>query len=551
MVSRVFHLVYKEIKGLHQAAYVLGLFAFGSQLLAIVRDRMLAHIFGAGVELDLYYAAFRIPDLLFVLFASMLSVYILLPFVESAEDQVRKRELLSQVFTVFLFGYTAIAALLALLAPLYVPMVFPGYAERAAELTILLQILLLQPLFLGISSICGVVTQMGHRFVLYALSPILYNLGIIIGIAALYPLLGLPGLVIGVVMGAVLHMLVQVPFVRRSSLVFTAVKRIEWSFIKTLMLTAIPRSLTLSLNQLVLLLFVAIATTFAAGSVSVLQFAYNIQSVPLAVIGMSYSVAAFPSLSHLFATKETERFNTQIITAMRHIIFWSVPIVGLIVVLRAHIVRVLLGSGQFDWADTRLTAAILAVFAISLAAQALLLLLVRALYAGGRTALPLLMTICSSAVAIVAAFVGLYWWEAHPSVHIILQEVMRLESLIGVEIVVLATAYTLGQLVQLGLLLFTAHRVFGTPVRYIRGLAWRATVASFAGGLAAYATLQFVVQGVNQETFIGIALQGAVAAIIGFFTIWLVYALFKTPELHEINRSFKLRLFKTDVIAKQ
>ena len=77
MVKRVFNFVYREVRGLHQAAYILALFAFGSQILAVVRDRLLAHTFGAGTELDLYYAAFRIPDLLFVLFASVLSVYIL------------------------------------------------------------------------------------------------------------------------------------------------------------------------------------------------------------------------------------------------------------------------------------------------------------------------------------------------------------------------------------------------------------------------------------------------------------------------------------------
>ena len=98
MVKRMFELVYKEVRGLHQAAYVLGLFAFGSQLLALVRDRMLAHEFGAGIELDLYYAAFRLPDLLYVLFASTLSVYVLIPLVASrikGEDASEARALLS------------------------------------------------------------------------------------------------------------------------------------------------------------------------------------------------------------------------------------------------------------------------------------------------------------------------------------------------------------------------------------------------------------------------------------------------------------------------
>jgi len=551
MVRRVFHLVYKEIKGLHQAAYVLGMFAFGSQLLAIVRDRLLAHKFGAGVELDLYYTAFRIPDLLFVLFASMLSVYVLLPFVERSSDTQAKRELLSQVFTVFLIVYTVIASLLALLAPWYVPLVFPGFAEQAAELTLLLQILLLQPLFLGLSSIYGVITQLGHRFVLYALSPLLYNTGIIAGIVFLYPFLGLPGLALGVVFGAILHALVQLPFVRHSELSFTAVSSIDWRFMRELITTAIPRALTLSLNQLVLLFFVGVATTFAAGSVAVFQLAYNIQSVPLAVIGMSYSVAAFPTLSHLFAQQQRERFNAQIITAMRHVIFWSVPIIGLIIVLRAHIVRVLLGSGQFDWADTRLTAAILSVFAISLGAQALLLLLVRALYAGGRTSLPLLMTVASSMIAIAAAFIGLTWWNGNPAAQVWVQEVMRLESLVGVEIIILAGAFGIGQIVQLVLMLITARYVFQTPVGQVIGLSLRAVAAAFAGGLAAYFTLNFVVEGINQDTLIGITLQGATAAIAGVAAIWATYAISRTPELSEIASSFRLKLLKTDVVGKQ
>ena len=129
MVKRVFNFVYQEVRGLHQAAYILALFAFGSQILAIVRDRLLAHNFGAGAELDLYYAAFRIPDLLFVLFASVLSVYVLLPFVNKYNETESCKSgvsVLSQMFTLFLYVYVVIAVLLAVVAPWYVPHVFPG-----------------------------------------------------------------------------------------------------------------------------------------------------------------------------------------------------------------------------------------------------------------------------------------------------------------------------------------------------------------------------------------------------------------------------------------
>jgi len=149
MVRRVFNFVYREVRGLHQAAYILAFFAFGSQILAIVRDRLLAHNFGAGIELDLYYAAFRIPDLLFVLFASVLSVYVLLPFVNKT-SQTHGAEtgaaILSQVFTLFLVAYVLIAAIILAIAPVLVAYLFPGFSEQSSELVLLMRILLLQPL---------------------------------------------------------------------------------------------------------------------------------------------------------------------------------------------------------------------------------------------------------------------------------------------------------------------------------------------------------------------------------------------------------------------
>ena len=207
MVTKVFKVVYKEIRGLHEAAYILAAFTLASQFLALFRDRLLAHQFGAGTELDLYYTAFRIPDLLFVVFASVLSVYVLIPFVTEARGEggeAAAESLLSQVFTIFLFGYSLFALIIALFAYQLVALLFPGFTQSEyPQLVLLLRILLLRPFFLSISNLFGVVTQLSNRFVLYALSPILYNIGIIIGILLLYPRYGLAGLGLGVVLGAV------------------------------------------------------------------------------------------------------------------------------------------------------------------------------------------------------------------------------------------------------------------------------------------------------------------------------------------------------------
>lgn len=554
MVKRVFNFVYQEVRGLHQAAYILALFAFGSQILAIVRDRLLAHTFGAGAELDLYYAAFRIPDLLFVLFASVLSIYVLLPFVNrytEADTPASGAMVLSQIFTLFLYVYIVVAGLLAFLAPWYVPKFFPGFAGEYENLILMLQILLLQPFLLGLSSLCGVVTQMNHRFILYALSPLLYNLGIILGIIFLYPSFGLVGLIVGVVVGALGHLLIQIPFVVNSEYSFSLIPKIQWSLIAKVLAVSVPRALTLSVNQLVLLVFIGMASVMVAGSVSVFQFAFNLQSVPLAIIGMSYSVAAFPTLSNLHSKKDGNGFNLQILTALRHIVFWSIPIVGLVIVLRAQIVRVLLGSGEFDWGDTRLTAAILAIFVLSLVAQSALLLLIRAFYAGGRTMLPLVVALTSGLVSIALAYFLQSLYLEHTNWQDSLNEIFRLNNVKGTEVIVLAIAFMFGQFLQLIILAIASVKAFSISYRPLVRIFFQSTLASLAGAISSYATLAFVVDGINQETFIGIMIQGVSAGIMGLLAIVLVYAATGSSELKEIFKSFQTKIFSTDVIAPQ
>jgi len=546
--------VYREVRGLHQAAYILALFAFGSQILAIVRDRLLAHNFGADIELDIYYAAFRIPDLLFVLFASVLSVYVLLPFVTKS-SQTKGDEagtlILSQVFSLFLIAYTLIAGIIILAAPVLVSYLFPGFSDQASELILLMRILLLQPFLLGLSSLCGVVTQMSHRFVLFAISPLLYNVGIIVGITLFYPMFGLVGLAMGVVLGALGHLMVQVPFVRKSAYSFSLVPKINWKLLRKILAVSIPRALTLSVNQIVLLILIGMASFMAVGSVSTFQFAFNLQSVPLAIIGVSYSVAAFPTLSYLYAKKDQGGFNLQLLTAFRHIIFWSIPIISLVVVLRAQIVRVLLGSGAFDWSDTRLTAALLAIFVLSLLAQAVLLLLIRAFYAGGKTMLPLIVAVGSGIVSIGIAFILRDVYFAHPELAVTLQNLFRLEAVSGAEVLVLAIAFMFGQFLQVGILVIASMKTFSVSYTPLVRLLYQATVAGVAGGLASYIALNEIVDGINQNTFMGVFLQGSVSGVVGVLAVIGVYIFLGSPEIKEIYRSFQSKIFKTDVIKPQ
>ncbi len=555
MVRRVLEAVYREIRGLHEAAYILAAFAFGSQLLALVRDRLIAHEFGAGMTLDIYYAAFRIPDLLFVLFASVLSVYVLIPFVAdrlltSAE---RARELISAVFTWFLCAYAIAAALLFVCADALASFSFPGFSATEHELLVLvMRILLLQPFFLSVSSLLGVVTQLHRKFVLYAISPLLYNVGIIIGIVAFYPLWDLPGLALGVVIGAVLHALVQIPFVSYSGLFPRLMVTVDGALLKRIVRTSLPRALTLALHQFVLLALTGLATLMATGSVAVLQFAYNLQSVPLAIIGVSYSVAAFPTLARLFSDGDEAAFREHVYTALRHIIFWSIPAIGLIVVIRAQLVRVILGTGAFDWDDTRLVAAALALFVCSLAAQGIHLLVVRAFYAGGDTRTPLIVTLISSCAMVGTAGVLYVLYSEIPAFAHTLQHVFRVEHVIGTEVLVLPLSFSLVFLAHSIVLLALFVRQYdGAFSARLGGVLVRAVGAAVVAGAASYAALNVLVDGFRVDTFMGIFMQGFIAGIIGIVAGALFLASARSPELAEVSVSLKRRMWTSRPIVPQ
>lgn len=552
MVRKVLQVFYKEVRSLHQAAYVLAVFTFGSQLLALVRDRLLAHQFGAGIELDIYYTAFRIPDVMYVVFASTLSVYVLIPFVTDRMDGKRNlaaRDLLSQVFTVFLITYSFLALVLWVMAPYVVPVAFPGLAEQSDHVVLLLRILLLQPLLLGVSSLLGVVTQMGHRFILYAVSPLLYNLGIIFGIAYLYDWFGLAGLGYGVIIGAFLHMFVQWPLMRQSDLAFGLRRYIQWSAIMQVLRVSIPRAATLTLHQVTLLVAITITSMLAVGSIAVFQFAYNLQSVPLAVIGASYSTAAFPFLADLYSQKRFIEFRRYVVTAFRHIIFWAIPAVVLIIVLRAQIVRVVLGSGEFSWSDTRLTAAVLALLSVSLVAQSINLLLVRAFYAAGLTKIPFLVTAAGTALAAILmgllALSSFYMtnWYQH------LTTWLRVDDVSDSQVILVALGFSIAMILQITVLLFYTAHTFSISFRWLPVHLSRAITASISGGVASYIMLQVLALIVDQNTFLGIFIQGLLAAVVGIMVVAATYYIVRTPESVEVYKAIKKRFGTSKVVA--
>lgn len=550
MVQKFLRYFDREMFSLHQAAFFLAFSAVVSKVLALFRDRFLAGTFGAGTTLDIYYASFVLPDYIYNFLIFIVSASALIPlFLEKISKSPEEgRSFLNEVLTVFFIITVICVAALFFLIPYLIPFVAPGFsAAEKSRVVDLSRILLLSPLLLGLSNLVSSVIQSLRRFFIYALAPVFYNLGIILGILVFYKWWSMKGVVLGVVVGAFFHFAIQVPTLLKSGFFpkFTSAVRIN-EIIKIVKLS-FPRAIGLTLNQIVLTIITAIASLVGPGSIAVFNLATNLQTIPLTVIGVSYSVAAFPTLAQFYFKNEKENFLKHVSIAGRHIIFWSLPVSVLFIVLRAQIVRVILGVGKFTWADTRLTAASLALLSLAIAAQGMLFLLVRAYYAAGRTKKPLAINFCSSLFVVVGSFFFLEILKNFESVRYFLARLLRVSDVAGMEMLILPLVFSAGTILNAVFLWIFFQKDFGRISRELKRTLMEVLSASLIIGIISYVSLMIFGTLFDLKTFIGIFFQGFFAGISGISGGILTLFFLKNTELKETIFSLRRKLWKEEI----
>ncbi|MFA5934632.1 MAG: lipid II flippase MurJ [Candidatus Paceibacterota bacterium] len=545
MVKRIFDLFYKEIKGLHEAAYLLAFFAFLSQLLALLRDRVLASTFGASNTLDIYYSSFRIPDFIFVTVASIVSISVLVPFITDKLDKSEEegKKFINSVFSSFSIIIFITSIIFYFLIPYLVPFIFQGMSDTT-EIVKMSRILLFSPILLGFSNFFASITQVGKRFLIYALSPLFYNIGIILGVLFFYPVFGIYGLAYGVILGALMHLFIQVPFVVESKLFRMFPINFDFSSVKKVILISIPRTITLGMTQISIIVLLGIASLMKEGTISIFNFAYNLQSVPLSIIGVSYSVAAFPTLSKFFSGGKRDEFLSHIVSGARYILFWSIPITILFVVLRAQIVRTVYGAGEFSWANTKLTAAALAIFAFSVVAQSLVLLFIRGFYAMGNTKKSLYASLLTGLLSIGFSFLFIRLFEHFYIFKYFIENLFRIDDTAGSEVLMIALGFTLAQIVNCAVLWISFEKEFKGFSVPLLNTFFQSFSASVIMGFVAYMGLNIFDNIYNINTLIGIFLQGFSAGVLGIISALVVLKLLGSVELDEIWKAFHKKFWK-------
>lgn len=531
-----------QAKSISSASLILLFSYIGSALLGLFRDRLLAGTFGAGKELDVYYAAFTVPDFMaLILIFGAISAAVIPIFssylIKSKDEAFQYASVFLNIFLGFLI---LVCVVLIIFTPYFISLVAPGFTGEKKELAVqLMRIMFLSPIILGASNVISGILQVFHRFLVTALAPLMYNLGIITGILFFYPYMGLKGLAWGVVLGGVLHLLIQLPAFFFSGFNYKPSFDSKHPGVsKTLKLMA-PRSLGLGAGQLNTIAITAIASTLTSGSIAIFNLANNLSSIMINAVAVSLSTAAFPSMSMAFLKDEEETFLTKFSGVFKQTIFMTIPLSILILLLRAQIVRVVLGAGKFTWLDTRLTTACLGILALSLFAQGLIFILSKTFYAAHNTKIPAIVSGATVAFNIALSLLLVWLIKTSSDFSLFVQTTFRLENVANLGVVGLAISFSVTAILECFLLLYLLYKKFPKlKTKGIQDSLYKIIEATFVTGILVFALRQFLGSTLVLETFWAVFLQLALCGASGVIIYAAAAFLLRSEELKIIYDSF-------------
>ncbi len=291
----------------------LAIFSLLSQVFGILRDRLLAHYVGVGPTLDVYNAAFRIPDLVLGIMVSFAGALTVIPFITKAIHENNKKDLEERFSSLFIFFGTimcVLAILVVMLIPYFAKSVVPGFTtEQITSFIFYTRLLMIQPILLGLSALVSTLAQARHQFFLYGSAPLVYTLGIIVSIIFGYEKYGLFAIILGVIIGSFGHLLLQSLTLYHHS-VRISFSRFRWTLVKEQLIIAVPRSMSQVVSQLRMVFFTGFATTFGPGALSIYVFAQRITESVNQIISQSISTANLPLLSSQYALGDMPAYRS-------------------------------------------------------------------------------------------------------------------------------------------------------------------------------------------------------------------------------------------------
>lgn len=515
-------------------ATILMVAVFASRFLGLIRTRLLFNNFDTATS-SIFFAAFQLPDLLFqLLIFGALSVAFVPVFTEymnrKGEDEAFNFASNILNLSLLVFGLVCIIAAI-FVSPLN-DILAPGFDGQQKQLTDnLTRLILLGQFFLVVGSLFIGVAQSFQRFLLPALAPLFYNLGIIFGIIFLSPKFGITGPAIGVVIGAFLHVAIQIPFLKSMGFKYTFSFDFLNKGVRDVFRLMSVRTLGLALEQVMEKVGFALATLISASSGALLISAQMLYFAPIGLFGATIAQAALPVLSREWVKGEKDSFKITLLTTMHQILFLTFPAAAILIVLRIPVVRLMYGATHFNWEDTVLTGRTVAFLSTALAAQSVMLLFIRGFYASKDTKTPLLVSIVTVVLNIALSWVFV--------------------SHFRLDVWSLGLAYSIATNTSLLVLLYFLHKkVGGFNFRQLFSPAFKMLLAATISAAVLYIPMKALDQLVFDTTrTVNLILLTSIAAFLGLSIYILLVWFMKVRELQTFINLLK-KIYQRKVSIK-
>jgi len=506
-------LLTKRQTNILSAAIVIMATIVFSQVLGLIRQRLLVSIFGASNLLGVYLTAIQLPDSLFqiIIAGALYSAFIPVFSDFLSKHDEKDANTFASTLLVFSLGiFTLISLVLFIAAPFFLQMFNLGgkytEAEMALMANIMRTIIFGQLLFI-VGSFLSAILQSYNRFFIPGFAAAMYNLGIIIGIVTLSPFIGIYAPAVGIVLGAAIFMAMQIPFVKKVGFSFVPTLSFFTPGILRVMHLMWPRTISIGIFQIGTIFILALISFIPNPGRNrvIFDYAQTLAFAPVALFGQAIAQAAFPILS-----KEREKlseFKATFFSSFMQLLYLVLPVSVLFFVLRIPVVRLIYGAYEFDWQATVLTGKVLAVFAISIFAQALLYLVSRAFYALHDTKTPLIVSAVATVFMLCMGTVFILYFQ--------------------LGITSLAFAYTLASILQVVVLLIVLDRkTQGFAKKEVAVSLLKIFSAAFFTGFALYIPIKLLDQLVFDTTkTVNLLLLTGISGIFGLslyvFLTWV------------------------------
>ena len=516
------------------ASLVLAITFALSAVLGFLRSRFLyARFFNCCVlDLDAYNAAFRLPDLIFKLLVTGALSASFIPVFTSYlhKDEKKAHEMASSVINLLLLVFIFASVIVFIFAKPLSEIIAHGFTPYQINLMAsLTRILLLAQIFFLVSNFFTGILQVNQIFLVPSLSPIIYNLFIILSIFALSPKFGIYGIVYGTVVGAFFHLAIQIPSLRHINFKYTFSLNHQLAGVKEVIRLMLPSSLSIGLGEIENTVTLFFASTLAAGSISLLNLALQLVYLPSRIFSTTVGQASLPVLSKNVARNEMDQFRETARKTISQSLFIAFPITVLVLIERLAIVRLAFGAKQFPWVATVLTAKTLAFLLPAIILQAVIQILIRCFYAFHDTRTPLIISLVSLVVSVSSSYYFV--------------------TFTNLGIVGLAISDTIGNFIQCFWLFYVfIHRIDGTGWSQTFIHFFKIFIASVGMGLASWLSLRFLDTSVlDSSRTLDLAVISSVSSLAGIFIFIVLAKLLVLEELSDYTRQltrFKRYLFR-------